>query len=52
MAVLFVAGIMNLLWVAAVAAFVLGEKIVPSGEFIGRTAGIVLVIVGFGFLVL
>ena len=52
MAVLFVAGVMNLLWVAAVAAFVLVEKVVPSGEFIGRTAGIVLVIIGLGFLVL
>ena len=52
MAVLFVAGIMNLLWVAAVAAFVLAEKLVPSGEFIGRTAGIVLMIIGLGVLVL
>lgn len=52
MAVLFVAGVMNLLWVAAVAAFVLVEKIVPRGEFIGRTAGIVLVIIGLSVLVL
>ena len=52
MAVLFVAGIMNLLWVAAVAAFVLAEKIVPRGELIGRIAGIVLMIVGLGVLVL
>ena len=52
MAVLFVAGIMNLLWVAAVAAFVLAEKLIPSGEFIGRSAGIVLILIGLGLLVL
>ena len=52
MAVLFVAGIMNLLWVAAVAAFVLAEKLIPSGELIGRSAGIVLILVGLGLLVL
>jgi len=52
MTVLFVAGIMNLLWVAAIAAFVLIEKIVPGGELIGRTAGIVLMIVGLGVSVL
>jgi len=52
MAVLFVAGIMNLLWVAAVAAFVLAEKLVPSGELIGRSAGIVLILIGLGVLVL
>lgn len=52
MAVLFVAGIMNLLWVAAVAVFVLAEKLVPRGELIGRAAGIVLVIIGLGVLVL
>ncbi len=52
MAVLFVAGIMNLLWVAAVAAFVLAEKLVPGGELIGRSAGIVLILIGLGVLVL
>ncbi len=52
MAVLFVAGIMNLLWVAAVAVFVLAEKLVPHGELIGRAAGIVLMIIGLGVLVL
>ena len=52
MAVLFVAGVMNLLWVAAIAALVLAEKMVPNAEFIGRTAGIVLMIIGLGILVL
>lgn len=46
MALLFVAGVMNLLWVAAIAIFVLLEKIVPRGELVGRVAGIVLVVAG------
>ena len=38
MALLFVVGVMNLLWVAAIAAFVLIEKMVPRGEMVGRVA--------------
>jgi len=43
MALLFVAGVMNLLWVAAIAVFVLIEKVTPAGERIGRIAGLFLV---------
>jgi predicted metal-binding membrane protein len=43
MALLFVAGVMNVLWVAAIAAFVLVEKLVPWGDRLGRVAGVVLV---------
>lgn len=43
MALLFVAGVMNLLWVAAIALFVLLEKVVPAGGWIGRVAGVLLV---------
>ena len=39
MALLFVAGVMNLLWVAAIAGYVLVEKVVPGGHLIGRTLG-------------
>jgi predicted metal-binding membrane protein len=46
MALLFVAGVMNLLWVAAIAAFVLLEKVVPRGEWVGRVAGVLLVVAG------
>jgi len=46
MAVLFVTGVMNLLWVAVIAAFVLIEKLAPSGEWAARTAGILLA--GYG----
>jgi predicted metal-binding membrane protein len=39
MVLLFVAGVMNLLWVAAIAGFVLIEKVAPGGERLGRAAG-------------
>ncbi len=50
MALLFVAGVMNLVWVAALAAFVLIEKAAPAGVWVGRVAGIVLV--GWGLWLL
>jgi len=46
MALLFAAGVMNLLWVAIIAAFVLVEKVVPRGDLVGRLAGAGLVVAG------
>ena len=46
MALLFVAGVMNLVWVAVIALFVMAEKALPKGELIARVAGIALVIAG------
>ncbi len=46
MALLFVAGVMNLLWVVAIAAFVLAEKKLPRGHLVGRVAGGILVLIG------
>ena len=46
MALLFVAGVMNLLWVAVIAGFVLLEKVVPKGEWVSRFAGVLLTIWG------
>lgn len=43
MSLLFVGGVMNLLWVAAIAAFVLAEKVLPYGGFLGRVAGAALI---------
>jgi len=42
MALLLVAGVMNLLWVAAIAGFVLLEKVAPAGDWVGRVVGVVL----------
>jgi predicted metal-binding membrane protein len=46
MALLFVAGVMNLVWVAVIAGFVLLEKLVPRGDWLGRLGGVALVIWG------
>ncbi len=43
MGLLFVAGVMNLLWVAIIAAFVLVEKVAPAGPWVGRATGLLLV---------
>jgi predicted metal-binding membrane protein len=45
MALLFVAGVMNLLWIAVIAAFVLVEKVFPF-RWITRAAGIALIALG------
>ena len=50
MALLFVAGVMNLLWVAAMAAFVLVEKVLPRGELVGRVMGGMLMLAGLVLL--
>ena len=46
MALLFVLGIMNLVWIAALAIFVLLEKVVPKGQSVGRCAGVLLIVWG------
>jgi len=46
MALLFVGGIMNLAWIAAIALLVLIEKTLPWGGWMGRLIGIVLVLWG------
>jgi hypothetical protein len=40
MSLLFVVGVMNLLWVAALAGFVLMEKLARAGLMTGRVAGL------------
>ena len=39
MALLFVLGVMNLVWIAALAAFVLAEKVIPAGKTISKITG-------------
>jgi len=46
MIVLFAVGIMNLAWVAAIAAFVLVEKTAPVGAWGQRLSGVLLVTLG------
>jgi predicted metal-binding membrane protein len=40
MVLLFVGGVMNLLWIAALAILVLAEKILPFGRIVARIAGL------------
>ena len=46
MIVLVVAGAMGLIWVLLIAAVVAAEKLLPRGEWIARTTGIALVLLG------
>jgi predicted metal-binding membrane protein len=39
MAILFVGGVMNVLWIVAVTIFVLVEKMAPVGRVISRLTG-------------
>jgi predicted metal-binding membrane protein len=50
MCVLFVVGVMNLVWVAALTAFVLIEKIGPAGAIVARIAGAGMMIAGIAIL--
>jgi predicted metal-binding membrane protein len=43
MALLFVGGVMNLLWIAALAILVLLEKVTRFGRFLARAAGVVFI---------
>ncbi|MDT5018612.1 MAG: hypothetical protein QOD39_4772 [Mycobacterium sp.] len=52
MGLLFVGGVMNLLWIAAIAIFVLLEKTIPFGEVGGRAAGVAMIVIGVLSLVL
>ncbi len=50
MLVLFAVGVMNLAWVAVLAAFVLIEKIGPSGSLVSRIGGAVMIALGVRFM--
>lgn len=50
MALLFAVGVMNLLWVAAIAAFVFAEKLLPAGIWIGRISGGAMMLFGVWLL--
>lgn len=46
MALLFAFGVMNLLWVAALAIFVFIEKLASAGRLVGRVAGLLMISAG------
>ncbi len=51
MALLFVGGIMNFVWIAALAALVAVEKLAPGGMWIGRMTGVTLIAWGIARLI-
>lgn len=51
MALLFVGGVMNLYWIVGLALFVLLEKIIPAGHWLGSLSGIGLIAWGGWLLV-
>jgi predicted metal-binding membrane protein len=51
MAVMFAAGLMNVVWMAALAVVMALEKILPDPRFVVRATGIALIVAGAGFLV-
>ena len=52
MALLFVAGVMNMWWIAIIAVFVLLEKVAPKDLFIGKMAGTLLALWGLWLIVM
>lgn len=50
MLLMFVGGVMNLLWMAGLAAYMLAEKMLPGGQTLSRAAGVFLIAAGFGVL--
>jgi predicted metal-binding membrane protein len=50
MALLFAAGVMNLVWVAAISGLVLVEKLMPGGAAVARAAGIIFVCAGIALI--
>jgi predicted metal-binding membrane protein len=52
MALLFVAGVMNLLWMAIITVFILLEKVLPKGAVFGRVGGVAMILWGMALMVL
>ena len=50
MALLFVGGVMNLLWIAGLTIFILLEKIIPAGRLVPRLAGAAMTAAGLFLL--
>jgi predicted metal-binding membrane protein len=48
MLLMFAGGVMNLLWMLALAAYMLAEKVLPGGRVLARTTGALMVAAGAG----
>jgi predicted metal-binding membrane protein len=52
MALLFVGGVMNLLWIAVLAILIVAEKVAPAGLWISRVSGAALIAWGLATLMI
>ncbi len=52
MGLLFVAGVMNLIWITALALLIMAEKLLPWGAWVGRAAGALLMVWGAATILL
>ena len=50
MLLLFVGGVMNLVWIAGLSVLVLAEKLMPQGERLRVPIGVLLMIAGAGLI--
>ena len=50
MALLFVGGVMNILWIAALTVLVAMEKVAPKGEAVAKALGAVMIGAGIARL--
>lgn len=50
MALLFVGGVMNLVWIAGLTLLVAAEKLLPGGFWLARIAGIAMIAWGTALL--
>ena len=51
MALLFVGGVMNLLWIAALTLLVATEKLAPKGEILAKALGVLMIGAGVARLI-
>ena len=51
MLLLFVGGVMNFIWIAAIAGFVLLEKLLPARFYLSQAAALIMIGAGISFLI-
>ena len=50
MLLLFVGGVMNLVWIAGLSLIVLAEKLLPLGARLRMPLGVLLIVAGLGLI--
>jgi len=50
MGLLFIAGVMNLLWILAITLYVMCEKLLPANKYTAHISGILMIITGIYFI--